>query len=645
MSSSPENTLKYAIINLTKNKIAIETQSFDDPLFKQFLGGTGFAAHLLMKSMPPRTDPLTPASYLGIIPGVLTGTNVPFSGRFTVIGKSPLTGTWGEANSGGKFGPELRKTGFDMLFITGKATNLSIINIKDDFIEILESPELKSLDCVATEEKLKQKFGDKSQIASIGLAGENEVLITGIVTDKGRIAARSGMGAIMGSKNLKAIVARGTKDIFISKKDELREMRLFITKRINKPPNFLLKPSLKASTAFAPWIRRIGLKNFGAMSPNSIILEGFRKWGTAAGLAIAVETGDGPVKNWLGSHEDFPLKKSVKITSDNVTKYEVKKYGCKSCPLACGGIISFEKDGYNIPEAHKPEYETLAMLGSNLLNDDIGSIYYMNDYCNRQGLDTIAAGALLGFLTEIYQKGLVKDQLLDQIELDWGNSKAFEILLEKISTREGIGDILANGVGKAGEIFGEETKPYAIHIQNQALPAHDPRFNEKIYIPYKLDPAPGRHTPFMELLIDIAKFPQMFPELDKDNRIVDFYNYLQAFSTLGLCQFALNTGHFPAIEFLNLVTGLSLDIQEFLLVGERTLQLKHLFNLREGVNLLETEVPQRIVNPAPSGPNRKISLDEKDIISNFMAKMNWNDETLVPTSEKLKKLGIEGYLY
>ena len=306
MSSSPQNALKYGIINLTKDKITTETLSFDDPLFKQFLGGTGFATHLLMKLMPPKTDPLSPESYLGIIPGILTGTNVPFSGRFTVIGKSPLTGTWGEANSGGKFGPELRKTGFDMLFITGKATNLSIINIKDDSIEIIESPELKSLDCVSTEEKLKQKYGDKSQIASIGLAGENEVLITGIVTDKGRIAARSGMGAVMGSKNLKAVVARGTKDIFISKKEELRELRLFITKRINKSPSFLLKPGLKGSTTFAPWIRRIGLKNFGAMSPNSLILEGYRKWGTAAGLAVAVETGDGPVKNWLGSHEDFP---------------------------------------------------------------------------------------------------------------------------------------------------------------------------------------------------------------------------------------------------------------------------------------------------------------------------------------------------
>ncbi len=643
MNSTPQKTLKYVIIDLSTREIKVEAQSFNDPIFRKFLGGIGFATHFLMKNQPPNTDPLSLESYLGIITGILTGTNVPFSGRFTVIGKSPLTGTWGEANSGGKFGPELRKTGYDMLFITGKADNLSTLYVSNDSIEILESPELQSLDCVQTEELLKTKFGTKAQIASIGSAGENKVLITGIVTDKGRIAARSGLGAVMGSKNLKAIVARGTQEPFIANRNELKDLRVFINKQINKGPNFLLKPSLKASTVFAPWIRRIGLKNFGAMSPNSLVLEGYRKWGTSAGLAISVETGDGPVKNWTGSHQDFPLERSLKITSDSVTKYQVKNYGCKSCPLACGGIISYNNERYNLPETHKPEYETLAMLGSNLLNDDLGSIYFMNDYCNRQGIDTIAAGSALGFITEVYLNGLVKDKDLDQLSLDWGNSHAFEAILEKITFREGIGNILADGVGKASESLGEGTKQYAVHIRNQAIPAHDPRFNEKQYIPYKLDPSPGRHTSFMELLIDISKFNSMFPDLDKKNRVNDFYNYLQAYSSLGLCQFGLNTGHFPAIEFLNLVTDLSIDISEFLIIGERILQLKHLFNLREGINLINAEPPTRIMNPSATGPNKKSKLNENEIIKDFISTLKWDEVTLVPDPERLKELDLENY--
>ncbi|MHA2340888.1 MAG: aldehyde ferredoxin oxidoreductase N-terminal domain-containing protein, partial [Candidatus Hodarchaeales archaeon] len=426
------NQLKIGIIDLTSQLVTSESVSFNSNEFTQYLGGDGFVAEYLLKNMPAGIDPLSPENYLCFITGVLSATKVPFSGRYTVVGKSPLTNTWGEANSGGRFGPELRKTGFNILIIGGKAENLSTIIVTNDKIEIKPSPQLKGLDGTETEDILKNKYGKKVQVASIGLAGENLVLISGIVTDKGRIAARSGLGAVMGSKNLKAIVARGTKSIPIANPDELNELRKLVNKRINKGLPPLMKPGLKASTVLAPWIRRFRIKNYGSMATSNMIIETYKKWGTCAGSAIMVETGDAPVKNWSGSYQDFPLKKSMEITGDNITKYQIKNYACHSCPLACGGIMSYSDERYNIEETHKPEYESLIMLGANLLNDDLGSIFELNEFCNRQGLDTIAAGSLLAYTIEAMEKGLISEREIGECKITWGDPTNYLKLLKKV---------------------------------------------------------------------------------------------------------------------------------------------------------------------------------------------------------------------
>lgn len=638
------NIIRVGLIDLSTSTVTIESHSFRDEIFPKYLGGEGLAADYLLRTMPPNTDPLGPENILCFVTGVLSGTIVPFSGRFMVAGKSPLTGTWGEANSGGRFGPELRNAGFDLLLIKGKAKELSILNITNDSIEIAPFPHLKGMDCVETEEELKKKFGPKVQVASIGLAGEKLVLITGIVTDKARIAARSGLGAVMGSKNLKAVVVRGTKKIPVFDPEGLRELRTLINKWMSKGLNFLLRPSLKLSTSFAPWLRRFRIKNYGSMSTSSMVIESYRRWGTSAGTAVCVETGDAPVKNWKGSYKDFPLKKSVKLTSDNVTKYQIRKYGCKRCPITCGGIMSYKDEQYDLPETQKPEYETLAMLGSNLLNDDLGSVYAMNDYCNRQGLDTIAIGSILGFLMEATENGILSDNDLDGLNISWGNSADLLPMIKKIANREGIGDLLAEGVGKAAKKLNAEE--FAIHINNQAIPAHDPRFSKTIIIPYKLDPAPGRHTPFIEVMVDISKFNKMYPSLDKKNRIPDFYCYHQTISSVGLCQFGLTTGNFPALEFVNLVTGLNLTIEEFITIGERILTVKHLFNLREGVNPLNFKLPQRILDKAEDGPNKNVSLLEEEgkILGEFLTALKWDIKTTIPDSDHLKDLGLEDFI-
>ncbi|PWI47804.1 hypothetical protein CEE45_09845 [Candidatus Heimdallarchaeota archaeon B3_Heim] len=636
------NQMKMGIINLSSGKINSEEIPFNDEKFKKFLGGEGPVIEYLLKNMLVNIDPLSPDNYICFITGILSATKVPFSGRYTVVCKSPLTGGWGEANSGGRFGPELRKTGYDSLIITGKAEQLSIIVVTDDRIEIIIADQLKGLDCVHTEDKLKEEYGKKAQIASIGLAGENLVLFSGIVTDKGRIAARSGVGAVMGSKNLKAVVVRGTKLINSADPSGLNELRKLVNKRINKGISPLMKPGLKASTTFAPWIRRFRIKNFGSMSPSNMIIESYRRWGTCAGSTILVETGDAPIKNWKGSYIDFPLKKSSRITGDNVTKFQEKNYSCHSCPLACGGIMKYSNEQFTLEETHKPEYETLIMLGANLLNDDIGAIYQLNDYCNRQGLDTIAAGAILAFVIEASESGKIPKNEMNGLNPTWGDPKDYLSLLKLITTRKGIGDILADGFTRASELYNTNS---GMHIQNQALPAHDPRFSNSMILPYRLDPAPGRHTPFSELMIELAKFGQMFPEIPKNDRFFNFYCYHKTVSSLGLCQFSLLTGNFPVLEFVNLVIGSDLSIEDFVTIGERILTLKHIFNLREEKNPLDYKLPERVLEKAERGPNKAISASkEKGLIMDFLDSLNWDTTTTMPNEKRLRALGLDEFI-
>jgi aldehyde:ferredoxin oxidoreductase len=435
----------------------------------------------------------------------------------------------------------------------------------------------------------------------------------------------------MGSKNLKAIVARGTKKIPVYDSVGLKELRILITKKIKKGPNFLMKTSGNTSITFAPWIRRLRL-NYGKLAPNSVIIDTYRRWGTCSGTSVCVETGDSPVKNFTGSHHDFPLNKSAKISSDNVTQYQKRKFGCISCPVACGGIMAYKDDRYDLPETHKPEYETLAMFGPNLLNDDLGSIYAMNDYCNRQGLDTIGVGSVLAFLIEARENEIISKEDLDDLDLNWNDSTNFLRIINKITNRDGIGDLLAEGVGTVAKKFGKKAQSIAMHICNQGIPAHDPRFAKEILIGYKLDPSPGRHTPFTDFMMDQSKFKAMYKSVSKKNKRSAYYCYQQAYTTLGLCHFGMLTGKFPALEFANVVTGFPLTKDEFIVIGKRIFTLKHLFNLREGYNPLDFQLPTRILEKADKGPNSKISLVEEEnvILDDFMSSMNWDTATTKP---------------
>jgi len=331
---------------------AFKEESLSDEYYRSYLGGYGLAAKLIYENMPAKTDPLGSNSIFGFFPGLLTGTMAPLTGRFMVAGKSPLTGTWGDSNCGGYFGPEIKKCGFDAILIKGKAKTPIYITIINDEKQIIEASDLWGLDVVQTEEKLIEKHG-KVQVASIGQAGEKLSLISGIVNDKARIAGRSGLGAVMGSKNLKAIVLKGNNKISLADK------------------NLLLKHT-------KDYNQRIQESKTG-------IIQLFKTFGTTAGNTMMVQMGDTPVKNWGGTaKEDYGADSQNKISGMELNKYRQKDYGCFSCPVHCGAIMKVSEVG--LEETHRPEYETCAVFGPMLLNDDLLSIFTINDLCNRAGI-------------------------------------------------------------------------------------------------------------------------------------------------------------------------------------------------------------------------------------------------------------------
>ncbi|MFX0043773.1 MAG: aldehyde ferredoxin oxidoreductase family protein, partial [Candidatus Hodarchaeota archaeon] len=447
---------KVLWIDLSKEKFHEEKLSED--IYRQYLGGYGLACKLIYDNMPSKIDPLGAEAIIGYFPGLLTGTIAPLSGRYMTAGKSPLTGTWGDANSGGYFGPEIKRCGYDGILVKGIFNNPKYIMIIDGEKEFIDASDLWGLDSVKTEEELKNKHGNV-RIACIGTAGEKLSLISGIVNDKGRIAARCGLGAVMGSKKLKALALQGKEKVQIADKESL----LNATKQYNNDMKY----------------------------SHAITL--YRNLGTSGLNVAAGQSGDSPVKNWGGSSiDDFPIEKLENISGEELNKYKQKEYGCFSCAVQCGGILKVPE--LDIEETHLPEYETCASFGNLLLNEDLLSIIKINDLCNRAGIDTISTGGTVAFAIECFENGILTKEDTDGLELKWGNSQAIIELVKKIINRVGIGDILADGSKRASEKIGKGSEKYTMHSMGQELAMHDAKFFKSLGMSYAFDPTPGRHT-------------------------------------------------------------------------------------------------------------------------------------------------------
>ena len=607
---------KILTINLTDGNIVAE--ALDDDLCRDYIGGYGIGAKLLYDRIPVGADPLGPDNILGILTGPLTGTPAITGLRFVVVAKSPKTaGGWGDANCGGFFGPHMKFAGFDGALFSGISPKPVYLFIEEGRAELIPADDLWGMGVSPLEDALAARHGEGIQVCSIGPAGERMSLSACIMNDKERAAARSGLGAVMGSKKLKAVVVRGKSKV-----------PLFDEERANA----VRKAYLKEAT--------------GAY-------EVLNRYGTAGNTQAAILAGDAPVKNWSGSGTtDFPPEMAQKISDDAVVGMEnYKPYGCWRCPIVCGGKVT-QREGkhalsLNDGVGHKPEYETLAMFGSNLMNDDLPSIVKINEICNNSGLDTIAVGATIAYAVECYENGLLKKDQTDGLELTWGNADAIVALTEKIAACEGLGEVLADGVKIAWEKMNKVGTDYAVHIQGEEIPAHDPKYIPGLASTYCLAATPGRHTQGGVL----KSAPGLeIPEIDKYNYRGQAKNHLtlvaatEIINAAGLCMFGYLSYPWQAIpDQLAAITGNEYDMQAIIDTGIRIFTMRHAFNLREGINPLERRLPGRLIGDPPlkDGNVKGITVDYKTLAAEFLKELDWDVNTTIPSEDSLRRLKMD----
>ncbi len=600
---------KILWVDLSKQET--KEEALDEKMGRDFLGGYGLGARILFSRQKAGVDPMGPEAILGMVTGVLTGTDAMGGSRYVMVGKSPLTGGWGDANSGGNVGPQLKFAGYDAVFFTGISDKPVYVLIDNGKVEFKDAGQLWGKDSFETQDILREAHGKDTEVACIGPSGEKLALIAAVMNNKGRAAGRSGLGAVMGSKKLKAIAIKGNMKVPVADEAAGKEMRK----------------------------RQVANKN-----PRSEFIGGF---GTSALFNMSCEGDDAPTKNWDGvAIIDFPTFKD--IGAEPVQEQQERKYGCWHCPIGCGGIMKAGTGKFKYEAgAHKPEYETLAMFGSNCLNNDLASIIKANDICNRDGLDTISAGACIAFALECYEKGIITKQDTDGIEMKWGDAEAIVAMTEKLAKREGFGDILADGVMKAAEKIGKGSEKYAMHIGGQEVPAHDSRGGLNFAIGYGGNPTPARHTQGGEGPLPEGVLPPYDPaKLEgRGEPHKTGMGITSAYNAAGICMIVIGDGynHFDELlEAFRTITGWDITKEELVKTGMRIETMKQAFNVREGIKT-PWKYPDRMLGIPPKtvGPRAGATVDEAELTKGYYEAIGWDTKTGKPSKEALLELGLD----
>ncbi len=640
---------KILNVDLTAGTCTEET--IPDAVYEHVLSGMGLAAYLLYQRIPADADPLGPDNILGFFSGLLTGTASLFTGRWMIAAKSPLTGGWGDANCGGNFSPALKKCGYDAILVSGASEKPVYLLVNDGECELRDSGHLWGTDAVVSEEKLLEEVGIKgARVACIGPAGERTSRIAGVVNDRGRIAARSGLGAVMGSKKLKAVVCRGRAKIGAHDPARMKELTRASREalKVDQPlPSGSMSGYLGVLMRWLPVVLRQDGNQYKSL---------LRKWGTCGVNSLSVENGDAPVKNWLGSYLDFKRPQNNSFNPDLITEREYKKYSCYACPLGCGGLC---KGGGKYEETHKPEYESTIALGPLLLNDDRDSIFHLNEVLNRGGMDTISAGGVVAFAIECFEKGILTTEDTDGLELTWGNTEAIIALVEKMVKREGIGDLLADGVKVAAERIGDGAEECAMHAGGQELPMHDGRYDPGFALHYNADPTPGKHTNGAYVYYEMFELWKKVDGLhkpsllygkgrkfeagpDKAQMAVACTKYINMYNGAGLCMFGAFAGteRLPLFDWLSAATGLERTPEEWMEVGATIQTLRQQFNVKHGVEPRDFFAADRSNGLAPlkEGPNKGRTVPVEELLNGYWGLMGWDTETGKPTPEQVSEI-------
>lgn len=591
---------KVLRINLTEGKSS--TEPLNTELAKKYLGGRGLAGKMLVDEVPAEVDALSPENKLFIATGSLTGTNAPTSGRYMVVTKSPLNGVIASSNSGGQWGAHLKFAGYDMVVLEGKSERPVYIIIHDDLVEIKDAAHVWGKDVYATTSILKTEFGDdKAKVLSIGQGGETLSMISAVMNDLYRAAGRSGVGAVMGSKNVKAILVRGTGKVENANADEMKKV-------------------LSASIA--------------KLRENGVTGQGLPTYGTSVLVNIINESGIYPVNNFQGAYDpDADLISGETMTANHL----IKKDPCYRCPIACGRYSKWEGG-----EGAGPEYETVWVFGSNLGIHDFDAIHKANDLCNKYGLDTISTGATIAAGMELVQRGYIKQEELDGIPLEFGNAEGMVEWVRKIAFGEGLGAKMALGAYRLADSYG--APELSMTVKKLELPAYDPRGVQGQGLQFATSNRGGCHVRGYLISPEIIGMPEKLDRTAIEGKatwVKIFQDLTAVIDSMGLClfsSFAFGLSEYTAL--VNAVTGLNYTDEELLACGERIWNNERLHNLKVGYSTAEDTLPKRLLNdPIPDGPSKGQVMRLAELLPQYYAERGW-DEAGVPTAERLKSLGL-----
>ncbi len=605
---------KLLEIDLTEGTSAVKELPIQT--YRNFIGGISLGTKLLYEGITGATAPYSEDNLLIFTTGPFQGTVFPGSAKWMAISKSPLTGTFCASAAGANFGPTLKRTGYDAIVMKGKAERPVYILLTDERLAIRDASHLWGRDAIETNGELFSEFANlHPSIVTIGPAGEKQVAIACLVVDGHSFAGRGGLGAVMGSKNLKAVVVAGSKKVKVADPEGLKALTREVALQLRKASE-----------------------------------KTYTRHGTANDVIRCEEEGDLPVKYWAG---DVWAEGARKIGAPRFTEYlSAQPNPCFACPIGCHRHIKLIKQGEIIVEGAGPEYESLGMLGANCLVDDLDAIAVANDQCNRLGIDTISAGSYVAFTMECYERGLVKKEEVG-FPVKWGDGDALLKLVDQIGTKKGFGAIFANGIRKAAQIIGGEALTLPVEVKGMDFPAHDPRTYFSLAINYATTTVGASH---------IRGFPHageagmLIPEVGYDQLTERFtmggkawltkvfQDYSVALDSLVDCIFMQTIGLSlgKTLRALNLITNWNFDVDTLMKVGERGFTLQRMINIRDGLTKQDDRLPARMFEPARQGRRKnKVPVPFEEALMEYYALRGWSKEG-IPTQETLQNLGLRG---
>jgi aldehyde:ferredoxin oxidoreductase len=600
---------KLLLIDLTSGDI--REQAIDPAYRRDFIGGSGLGARLLWDSLDPARDPLDPASPLLWITGPLTGSGGPTTGRFTLCARSPYTGIWGESNIGGFVGPEIRFAGYDAVQFIGQANRPVYLWLHNGQAELRDASHLwGKADTDETQRVIKEEVGEPhARVACIGIAGENQVPYGCIISDNGRAAGRTGMGGLMGSKNLKALAVRGTGKIPLAREEDYKRLRLEANKAL--------------------------------MEENLTTV--FRDLGSGNAAEYLQMLGEMPQKYWTQGTFGEAENISGAHMAETIL---VGNAACQGCVVSCGRVVAIPEGPYATQGKVKgPEYETICSFGSQLLVDDLAIITALGRRCDAVGLDTISAGNTIALAYLLFEKGLVTTADTGGVELHWGDATPCFDLIERIARKKGFGALLAQGAKALAEHFG--APDLAAHVNGLEVPMHDPRALTGMALIYATSPRGACHNQGQYYMVELGNsidelgipMTERLVDGGKAHHVARYQDWNTISNCLVNCLFAAVRPS-TIVTLLTAATGHDWTLEEMMLAGERVWNLKRAFNHRLGLTRANDKLPKLLLQSLPDGGQEGHVPDMDLLLGEYYAARGWDPASGRPTLEKLRALGL-----